>query len=231
MLDEAGKCFYSAFMKKNNNHLGGRIKSARERLGLTQTKLGEILGVSNKAISFYETGVSEPSLESVNKIAELVQCSIDWLMTGRDRENVPDPPTTPSSLGEKEQKAVQAAEDLLAHYGLDSRFRIVKIHQPPPTETLCPNVQELLDIWDALDPEYRVDLLKAAREKRIVYEVTLKKEVVRHIEAAKFQELKEVEALKADLSGAGQDAGGKKGKKAGGQSSAGDGEPQGSAGI
>ena len=43
----------------NNYITGAAIKSLREKKCYTQSRLGEILGVSDKAISKWETGVSQ----------------------------------------------------------------------------------------------------------------------------------------------------------------------------
>ena len=38
---------------------GNIIKELREKKGITQSKLAEVLGVSSKAVSKWETGVSQ----------------------------------------------------------------------------------------------------------------------------------------------------------------------------
>ena len=46
------------------------IKMLRDRYGLTQADLGEIAGVSDKAVSTWENGTAEPRMGAVQKIAE-----------------------------------------------------------------------------------------------------------------------------------------------------------------
>ncbi len=43
----------------NNYITAAVIKNLRERRGLTQTQLGNAIGVSGKAVSKWETGVSQ----------------------------------------------------------------------------------------------------------------------------------------------------------------------------
>ena len=43
--------------------IGNFICQLRQEKGLTQKELGELLGVTNKAISKWETGVAMPRLE------------------------------------------------------------------------------------------------------------------------------------------------------------------------
>src|SRR5215469_6869803 len=61
-------------MKRSNRddltQLAKRIRSARENAHLSQDALGQSIGLSDKAISAYEKGRSQPPLENLLKIAE-----------------------------------------------------------------------------------------------------------------------------------------------------------------
>ena len=46
------------------------IRKLRERYSLTQAELGEIAGVSDKAVSTWENGTAEPRMGAVQRIAE-----------------------------------------------------------------------------------------------------------------------------------------------------------------
>ena len=46
------------------------IKTLRRRYGLTQQELGEIAGVSGKAVSTWELGVKEPRMGAIQRIAD-----------------------------------------------------------------------------------------------------------------------------------------------------------------
>lgn len=46
------------------------IKRLREAYGLTQDELGEIAGVSGKAVSKWESGASDPRMGAVQRIAD-----------------------------------------------------------------------------------------------------------------------------------------------------------------
>ncbi len=67
-----------------NKDIGERIKIIRTRLGLTQTELGDLLGVEKASISKYEAGDAKRGVpvEFLVKIAELGKCSVDWLING-----------------------------------------------------------------------------------------------------------------------------------------------------
>lgn len=45
------------------------IKKLREKYGLTQEELAKIAGVTNKAVSTWETGVKAPRMGAIEKIA------------------------------------------------------------------------------------------------------------------------------------------------------------------
>lgn len=51
-------------------NLAQRIRSARENSHLSQHELGDAIGVSDKSISAYEKGRSQPPLDNLQKIAD-----------------------------------------------------------------------------------------------------------------------------------------------------------------
>ncbi|MEK5166038.1 helix-turn-helix domain-containing protein [Paenibacillus macerans] len=46
------------------------IKKLRDKYDLTQQELADIAGVTNKAVSAWETGVKEPRMGAIEKIAQ-----------------------------------------------------------------------------------------------------------------------------------------------------------------
>lgn len=66
----------------NNETAGDRIAKKRKEIGLTQNKLAEMLIVSNKAVSKWERGVANPSFDLLPKLADILQCSIDYIVRG-----------------------------------------------------------------------------------------------------------------------------------------------------
>ena len=59
---------------------GDRIKESRENQGLSKTKLAEKTGLTLSAISQFESGERDPSLESLKKLADALQVSADYIM-------------------------------------------------------------------------------------------------------------------------------------------------------
>ena len=66
------------------------LRVARKSKGLTMKELGEKVGVSESAISQYETGKREADFETILKIGEVLDCSIDYLLLG-EQEKKPTP--------------------------------------------------------------------------------------------------------------------------------------------
>lgn len=59
--------------------LGTLIKKLRKERGITQKKLGDMLGVSEGTISKYEANVSMPPFETMRSIASIFNVSMDTL--------------------------------------------------------------------------------------------------------------------------------------------------------
>lgn len=60
--------------------LGEKIKKYREKKKMTQLEVAEILGVKPATISKYEAGTLEPNIESLKKLADLFEISVDELL-------------------------------------------------------------------------------------------------------------------------------------------------------
>ena len=59
--------------------IGYRIKEARERMGLTQTKLGALIGVTGSAITNYEKETSHPKEQIIYKLMETLNVDANYL--------------------------------------------------------------------------------------------------------------------------------------------------------
>lgn len=63
-----------------NNIFGENLRALRLSERISQTKLGEALGVCNQTVSFWEIGKREPDLDTLIKIADYFQVSTDYLL-------------------------------------------------------------------------------------------------------------------------------------------------------
>lgn len=64
--------------------VGIRIAEGRRRQGLTQNRVAARMGVTPQAVSKWERGLSCPDLVLLDELAELLDTSIDRLLTVRD---------------------------------------------------------------------------------------------------------------------------------------------------
>lgn len=67
--------------------IGKRIKEARERRGLTQAELGELVGVTGSAITNYEKETSHPKETVMYKLFEVLNVDANYLF--QDVVNIP----------------------------------------------------------------------------------------------------------------------------------------------
>ena len=57
-----------------------RLSFLRKQAGISQKQLGEVIGVSNKAICAMENGTRETSFEKLARLAEYFHVSTDYLL-------------------------------------------------------------------------------------------------------------------------------------------------------
>ena len=74
-------------MKKQT--LGKVISSLRKEKGMTQLELADKMGVTDKAVSKWERDLSIPDINSITRLAEIFEVSVDELMQNKveDKEN------------------------------------------------------------------------------------------------------------------------------------------------
>ncbi|WP_290437967.1 LexA family protein [Aeromonas caviae] len=67
-----------------------RIKELRKEHGLTQQKLGELVGVKKSSISQWESGEHAPSGDNLVALARVFGVSPHWLSTGKGSPELPN---------------------------------------------------------------------------------------------------------------------------------------------
>ena len=87
--------------------IGRFISELRKELGMTQTELGEKLGVSYKAVSKWERGAGCPDISLLEPLAEALELSVDQLLTYQTAPEEPEAAVEPVT-----SPAVQAVLDL-----------------------------------------------------------------------------------------------------------------------
>lgn len=62
-----------------------RIKALRKKKGVTQTQLGEILGVGQKSISMIEKGMCNPTMSQLVALSDYFEVSTDYILKGDEK--------------------------------------------------------------------------------------------------------------------------------------------------
>ncbi len=70
----------------NDYNFGNKIMALRTQLNLSQAELAELVGVTNKAVSKWETGKSKRTTNTIRKLASLFKIDINELLLMRDEE-------------------------------------------------------------------------------------------------------------------------------------------------
>jgi len=89
-----------------------RIKELREEKQISQKKLAEIIGTSQRNIGRWENEENEPSYLQIVKLADFFECSIDYLV-GRE-DDFGNVVATTSNLTERESRLLKAFGTLSA---------------------------------------------------------------------------------------------------------------------
>ncbi len=69
-------------MEIDMESVGNRIKNRRKEMQLTQTDIFNMCGIHSGALSRIENGTSVPSVILFYRIAQVLECDIQWLLTG-----------------------------------------------------------------------------------------------------------------------------------------------------
>lgn len=84
-----------------------RIRKRRNELNLSQEYMAKQLGITRQGYGHYETGRNEPDINTLKRISDILDCSIDYLYGNTDN---PNPPGELPALTEKDEKDI--AKDL-----------------------------------------------------------------------------------------------------------------------
>lgn len=88
-----------------------KLKETREARGYTQDEIANYLGVSRPTYTRYEQGTRECSFETLKKIADFFDVSIDYLLGREISSNHPDPKVS-KLLTDNDIDKIQLVKDL-----------------------------------------------------------------------------------------------------------------------
>ncbi len=128
-------------MELDTQTIGKRIKERRKTLGLTQLDIKTKVGISSGNISDIERGNRLPAATTLVQLAQVLECSIDYILTGvsPDSEII-----AYSDIGESAQKLLnffytlseEDQEELIMIAEMKSRKRKRTISSLSDTENL-----------------------------------------------------------------------------------------------
>lgn len=73
----------------DSGKIGAYIQLKRKSAGLTQTQLGDMLGITSKAVSKWETGVAIPDVSLFPELTKILNITMEELLQGEDNKVVP----------------------------------------------------------------------------------------------------------------------------------------------
>lgn len=75
----------------NQQKSGQFLKELRSEKGVTQAELAELLGVSNRSVSRWETGTTMPDLDLLIELAKYFHVEVGEILDGERKENKMEP--------------------------------------------------------------------------------------------------------------------------------------------
>jgi len=144
--------------------IGERIKISREKAGLTQNKLGELIGTDGNTISRWERGVMEIKAETISKIALALNISIAYIMRETDDPR-PWQELTSQNINATNSNVTTNNHSMIGTGDSKNTFSVqlenLQQNQTLPKQALSDDAIELLQIYNSLDVEQRMKLLRA----------------------------------------------------------------------
>ena len=67
--------------------IGETIASLRKKKGMTQNELAEKMNVTDKAVSKWERDLSCPDINTISKLADILDVSVEELLKAKKKEN------------------------------------------------------------------------------------------------------------------------------------------------
>lgn len=72
-----------------NQTIGSRIRQKREEAGLSQERLGKLVGRTKGSVSQWESDATRPKGDALFKLAEVLNCSPGWIQEGGEEIRSP----------------------------------------------------------------------------------------------------------------------------------------------
>ena len=116
--------------------IGNFIYQLRTERGYTQKELGALLGVTDKAVSKWETGAALPRMEVLRQLAIVLGCTQEELFLGRRIRRTDAPDAEPEMDISAEYKEVMKRCDCCRHEGM-KLFALLRSASEPNECAVC----------------------------------------------------------------------------------------------
>lgn len=123
-----------------DRHVGVRIRTRRIMLGLSQTELGDAVGVSFQQIQKYERGMNRVSASVLYAIGDKLRVSISYFYYGYGGDD-----TEALSEEERESQMHSAYALLNSDQGLEVAMAIASIKQPEKRRMIIDMIMSLAE--------------------------------------------------------------------------------------
>jgi transcriptional regulator with XRE-family HTH domain len=121
-----------------DKHVGGRVRMRRMMLGVTQTNLGDALGVAFQQVQKYENGSNRVSASRLQHISHILQVPISFFF-----EEAPPVPGQYKGNGATAPTPVYVTEFLSSTEGLALTNAFIRIKQPKLRRSIVKLVKEI----------------------------------------------------------------------------------------
>jgi len=117
-----------------------RLKQLRKQAGMTMRQVAELLGVSDSAISLYESGKRSPGYESLRLLADHFGVTVDYLIGREEDEWLARLMNTAGAIPETGRPlipvygAIRAGSPILAHEEAEGWYPAVGLGAADPNE-------------------------------------------------------------------------------------------------
>ena len=95
---------------------GNKIKELRIAKGMSQKEFAALMGISDRAVSKWETGLSQPSANNLITAAKILDVSVEYF-------------TSEESVDKVEEAAPQGMESITQLYKIGTQFIFITVHQ------------------------------------------------------------------------------------------------------
>jgi transcriptional regulator with XRE-family HTH domain len=113
-----------------DSHVGGRLRERRILLGLSQTRLGESLGLSFQQIQKYERGIDRISVGRLVHLAHVLEVPITYFFEELDEPGFDEGSGSPARLNLSLSRGEQAEDPMSKRETLELVRAYYQIEQP-----------------------------------------------------------------------------------------------------